>query len=190
MRRGAATREALLDAALEVMSERGFHATSVPELAARAGIGAATMYRHFESKEALANALYVHAKRQFAALVLDGFPEDLPIRKAFQELWARLTRVVSRHTSLLVFLELHHHASYITAETLAACEDLVARPIEALIRRGQAEGVVRPGDPRFLYTFLEGTFFGLAKAAIGRGGAVDEALFERAEPLLWAAVRA
>lgn len=190
MRRGAETREALLDAALAVMSERGFHATSVPELAARAGIGAATMYRHFESKEALANALYVHAKRQFAALVLDGFPEDLPIRKAFGELWARLARVVSRHTSLVVFLELHHHASYITPETWKACEDLVSRPVEALLRRGQAEGVIRAGDPRFLYTFLEGTFLGLAKAAIGRGGAVDVELLRKGEPLAWAAVRA
>jgi len=172
------------------MSERGYHAASVPEVAARAGIGAATMYRHFESKEALANALYVHAKRQFAALVLDGFPQDLPVRKAFGELWMRLARIVSRHTTLLVFLELHYHAPYLTAESLAACEDLVSRPIEALVRRGQAEGVVRAGDPRFLYTFLEGTFFGLAKAAIGHGGPVDEDLFRKAEPLVWAAIRA
>jgi AcrR family transcriptional regulator len=190
MRRGVETREALLDAALAVMSERGFHATSVPELAARAGIGAATMYRHFESKEALVNALYIHAKRQFAALVLEGFPEDLPVRKAFGELWARLTRIVSRHTSLLVFLELHHHASYITSQTLDACEDLVSKPVQALIRRGQQEGVIRTGDPKFLYTFLEGTFLGLAKAAIGRGGPVDEEMLRKGEPLAWAAVRA
>src|SRR3989337_449208 len=82
VKRGAETREALLDAALAVMSERGFHGTSVPELAERAGTGAASMYRHFESKEALANALYLHAKRRFAALLWDGFPKDLPVRKA------------------------------------------------------------------------------------------------------------
>lgn len=190
MRRGANTREAFLDAALEAMAERGFHATSVPELAARVGTGAATLYRHFESKEALANALYVHAKRRFAALLLDGFPGDLPVRKAFQEVWARLTNVVVNHTTLLVFLELHHHASYITEDTVAACEDLVARPLEALLRRGQAEGIVRAGDPRFLYTFLEGTFFGLAKAAIGRDGRVNAELMKKGEPLAWAAVRA
>lgn len=190
MKRGAQTREALLDAALAVMSERGFHATSVPELAARAGIGAATMYRHFESKEALVNALYIHAKRRFAALVLEGFPEGLPVRRAFQELWGRLSRIVAEHTPMLVFLELHHHASYITPETVAACEDAVSKPILALLRRGQEEGVVRKGDPRFLYTFLEGTYFGLAKAAIGRGGPVDAELLRKGEPLLWAAIRA
>jgi AcrR family transcriptional regulator len=190
MRRGADTREALLDAALEVMSERGFHGSSVPELAARAGIGAATMYRHFESKEALANALYVHAKGRFAALLLEGFPRDLPVRKAFQEVWTRLTRIVVEHTRLLVFLELHHHASYITPESIAACEDLVAKPLEALLRRGQAEGILRPGDARFLYTFLEAVFFGLAKAAIGRDGKVNAELMKKGEALAWAAVRA
>src|SRR5512144_3268813 len=75
MGRGSDTREALLDAALEVMSERGFHGTSVPELAERAGVGAATMYRHFESKEALVNALYLRAKRQVASMLWDAFPE-------------------------------------------------------------------------------------------------------------------
>jgi AcrR family transcriptional regulator len=190
MRRGAATREALLDAALEVMSERGYHAASVPEVAARAGIGAATMYRHFESKEALANAVYLHAKRRFARRVLEDFPADLPVRRAFQVLWERLSRIVVDERPLLVFLELHHHATYLTEETVAACEDLVARPTQALLRRGQEEGVVRKGDPRFLYTFLEGTFFGLAKAAIGRGGPVDAELLRKGEPLLWAAIRA
>jgi TetR/AcrR family transcriptional regulator, repressor of fatR-cypB operon len=190
MRRGAATREALLDAALETMAERGFHATSVPELAARAGIGAATMYRHFESKEALVNALYVHAKRRFAELLWEDFPERLPIRKAFQEVWIRLTRIVVRHTTLVVFLELHHHASYLTPESVAACQDLAMRPLEALVRRGQAEGVIRAGDPAVLLTFLEGAFLGLAKAALGRAGAVNEDLMKKGEALAWAAVRA
>ncbi len=190
MKRGADTRAALLQAALELMSERGFHATSVPELAARAGVGAATMYRHFDSKEALASTLYVEAKRRFAARVLDGFPEGLPIRKSFEELWRRLARVVVEETRLFVFLELHHHASYLEPAALDAGEDLVARPIVALLRRGQQEGIIRAGDPRFLYRFLESAFLGLAKTAVGRGGPVDEELFRKAEPLVWAAVRA
>ncbi len=190
MSRGGETREALLDAALEVMSERGFHGTSVPELAERAGMGAATMYRHFESKEALANALFLHAKRRFTAMLWDRFPEELPVRKAFHEVWVRLAGIAARHTSLLVFLEMHHHASYITPQTVAACEDLSSRPLQALLRRGQAEGVIRGGDPAFLLAFLEGAFMGLAKAAIGPEGRVDEDFLLRGEALAWAAVRA
>ncbi len=190
MARGAETREALLDAALEVMSERGFHGTSVPELAERAGVGAATMYRHFESKEALANALYLHAKRRFAALLWDGFPGDLPVRKALHEVWARMAGIASRHPSLIVFLEMHHHATYIAPETEAECENLVIGPLEAIVRRGQADGIVRRGDPALVLAFLWGAFLGLFKPAMGREGKVDEALLLEGEALAWAAMRA
>ena len=190
MRRGADTREALLDAALEVMSERGFHATSVPELAERAGVGAATMYRHFESKEALVNALYVRAKRQFASQLWDGFPVDLPARKALQEVWTRMARIAVRHSSSLVFLEMHHHASYLTPESVVECESLVMGPLVGIVRRGQAEGVIRPGEPAFLLSFLWGAFLGLLKPAMDRDGKVDEELLLRGEALAWAAIRA
>src|SRR5690606_27876447 len=51
-------REAILHAALELFVERGFWGTAVPEIAEKAGVGAGTIYRYFESKEALVNALY------------------------------------------------------------------------------------------------------------------------------------
>lgn len=190
MGRGADTREALLDAALEVMSERGFHGTSVPELAERAGVGAATMYRHFESKEALVNALYVRAKRQFATMLWEAFPEGLPARKALHEVWVRMARIAVRHGPLLVFLEMHHHASYLTRESVEECENLVMGPLEEIVRRGQADGVIRPGEPAFHLAFLWGAFLGLLKPAMERDGRVDEEVLLRGEPLAWAAIRA
>ncbi|MGN6106845.1 MAG: helix-turn-helix domain-containing protein, partial [Kofleriaceae bacterium] len=51
-------REAIIAAALELFVERGFFGTAVPEIAERAGVGAGTIYRYFESNEALVNAIY------------------------------------------------------------------------------------------------------------------------------------
>jgi len=45
-------RQRLLEAARSVLGEFGFDA-DVTEIAARAGVGAGTLYRHFENKEAL-----------------------------------------------------------------------------------------------------------------------------------------
>jgi AcrR family transcriptional regulator len=45
-------RDRLLAAAREVLAERGFEA-DVTEIAARAGVGAGTLYRHFANKQAL-----------------------------------------------------------------------------------------------------------------------------------------
>ena len=56
-------RQAILAAALDVFSERGFHEASLEDVAARDGISKALIYEHFRSKRDLQSALmetYVH----------------------------------------------------------------------------------------------------------------------------------
>jgi AcrR family transcriptional regulator len=49
----ARTRARLIEAALQVISERGFHRTNLDEIAARAGLTKGAVYDNFESKDAL-----------------------------------------------------------------------------------------------------------------------------------------
>lgn len=51
------TMERILDAALEVFSEFGFHHATVDEIAERADVGKGTLYRYFANKETLFNEL-------------------------------------------------------------------------------------------------------------------------------------
>jgi AcrR family transcriptional regulator len=51
-RRAAARRE-IMDAALELLAERGFQAATMDAIAARAGVGKNTIYRRWASKEEL-----------------------------------------------------------------------------------------------------------------------------------------
>lgn len=50
-------RSAILAAALEVFSERGFHEASLEDVAARGGVSKALIYEHFDSKRELERAL-------------------------------------------------------------------------------------------------------------------------------------
>jgi AcrR family transcriptional regulator len=49
----AATRQALLDAARELFTDKGFDRTTVRDIAARAGVNQALLFRYFGSKEEL-----------------------------------------------------------------------------------------------------------------------------------------
>lgn len=51
-----ATRERILRATMALHLEQGVATTSYPEVAARAGVGAATVYRHFPTMESLVEA--------------------------------------------------------------------------------------------------------------------------------------
>lgn len=52
-RDAAATRQSLLDAATELFAERGYSRTTVRDIATRAGVNQALLFRYFGSKEAL-----------------------------------------------------------------------------------------------------------------------------------------
>jgi len=46
-------KERILEAALEVFSNKGFHSATTDEIAERAGVGKGTLYRYFETKDKL-----------------------------------------------------------------------------------------------------------------------------------------
>ncbi len=63
-------REALiLQAAEEVLMEKGYYETSIDEIAARVGIAKGTIYLHFPSKEDLVNAIFERDMQQLLQYV-------------------------------------------------------------------------------------------------------------------------
>ena len=70
-----ATKERILNAALDLFYEKGFHLATVDEIAERAGVGKGTLYRYFASKGALFNELIksrIEELERTAQSVLDG----------------------------------------------------------------------------------------------------------------------
>ncbi|MFV2172749.1 TetR/AcrR family transcriptional regulator [Actinomadura sp. LOL_016] len=89
---GPATRDLLLDAALELFARQGFAATTVRRIAAEVGVRDSAIYGHFASKQAIYDALFAEAgPASFEALRLDvdALVEDGP-RRAVPELAARV----------------------------------------------------------------------------------------------------
>lgn len=69
------TREKILNAALDLFYEKGFHLATVDEIAERAGVGKGTLYRYFANKGALFNEIIASRLGELereAQAVLDG----------------------------------------------------------------------------------------------------------------------
>ncbi len=54
---GSERRRAILDAAMEAFATRGYHGTTIDDIASAAGVSKALIYEHFESKRALHETL-------------------------------------------------------------------------------------------------------------------------------------
>ncbi|SDE69966.1 TetR/AcrR family transcriptional regulator [Terriglobus roseus] len=63
-RKSEETRRRILDAALEVFSERGFEAATMREVAAKAGMAVGAAYYYFPSKDAIVLAFYEEAQQE------------------------------------------------------------------------------------------------------------------------------
>ncbi len=70
------TRERILETALQMFSQNGYAGTNIRELTASLGLVKSSMYKHFESKEAIWNALLDQMIAYYGERF--GSPERLP----------------------------------------------------------------------------------------------------------------
>jgi AcrR family transcriptional regulator len=84
-----AGRSQLVDLVIEQIQERGTSVLSMTEIASRAGISPASLYRYFESKEALIEAVAEHWFRPKVAIMEEVVASDLPPRRKMFEFFAR-----------------------------------------------------------------------------------------------------
>src|SRR5436190_5528873 len=82
-------REALVDLMVELIEERGSSAFTMTELAGRAGMSTANLYRFFESKEALFEAVAEHWFRPKIEIMEEVIASDLGPRRKMYEFYAR-----------------------------------------------------------------------------------------------------
>lgn len=84
-----AGREQLIDIVLAVIEERGSANLTVTEIAARANMSAANLYRYFDSKEALIEAVAERWFQPKVAIMEEVVASDLPPRRKMFEFFAR-----------------------------------------------------------------------------------------------------
>ena len=87
------TKERILAAAMEMFSQKGYDGTNIRELTASLGLVKSAMYRHFESKEEIWNALLDEMIAYYAERF--GSPERLPdVPDSLEELVTMTMRMV------------------------------------------------------------------------------------------------
>ena len=181
-------REAILEAALELFAERGFHGTAVPLVAERARVGAGTIYRYFASKEQLVNVLYKRWKTAIAHAIVTDFPTEAPAREQFHVLWRRAVAFAVEHPMAFKFLELHHHSPYLDEQSRAAEAGITATAL-ALLMRTEEQQVTKAVDAGLLMAIVWGSLVGTIKAAWEGRLKLTEETLAAAEQCVWEAIR-
>ena len=77
------TKEEILNAALTVFAQKGYEGALLRDISASLGITKPALYKHFESKEALWNAMIDSAQRYYSEHI--GLISDIPIPDDWEE---------------------------------------------------------------------------------------------------------
>ncbi len=180
-------KEAILEAALALFAERGFHGTSVPSIAEKAEVAAGTIYRYFESKEALVNALYVRKKSALAAALMGDFPFGGTPREQFHHFFTRSIGFAKKDELAFKFLEGHHHAPYLDEESRAV-EERTLEPARAFFALTERLKITRRAKPEALGAIVWGGIVGLMRATWECRLTLDAKVEAAAEDALWDAI--
>jgi AcrR family transcriptional regulator len=130
--------ERVLAAAREAFAEGG-ESTALEEIARQAGVGIGTLYRHFPTRQALLEALYVNEVQEVTRSAAEL--EDADPWKALSVWFERLIGYLATKRALA-----HELLDYLDqdAELFTECRSALFAAGEPLLKRAQDAGVVRP----------------------------------------------
>lgn len=140
-RRKERTRSDLLAAAVRVLSARGFHDTKIADIAREADVGVGTFYLHFETKDALFDALVDDTVQRLKAAVDRGRLAATDALDRVRRSNAEFCRFAQQNRQVfrIVF---GHPAAY--HDVVRRAQSLFAADVEESIREGVASGAFTP----------------------------------------------
>jgi TetR/AcrR family transcriptional regulator len=166
-RRKARTVRAIFSAAEEKFLDRGFHGTTVEEIAEAADVSVGSIYVHFQSKERLYLALIERALDVQERYMDEAFKPTLSHgQQLFAAGWAYL-RFYLDHPAYFRILAFPHVDARpeedlsFAAQRLAERAEAGVRRVASIIELGVKTGAARPVDPYRAAKFMWGAWAGV-----------------------------
>lgn len=114
---------------------------TMQDIAGAAGLGRATIYRHFPTREDLLEAIAAAAIEELGRALSDGRLEEAEPREALRRAVAAILEIGDRYRVLV------DGRGHMTAEAKAAAMADTFAPLEAVLARARSEGVISPAIP-------------------------------------------
>ena len=135
----------ILDAAVAVFAERGFHSARVSDIASRAGVADGTVYLYFRNKEEILMAAINSAFDGFmthARAEVEALPS--PVEKLRRLAYLHLEALGSNRNLAIVFqMELRQSVRFLGAFSHHQMIEYL-NLVRHCIRQGQQQGLLRP----------------------------------------------
>lgn len=162
---------AILDAALSCFAELGYDATRTRHIAERAGVAESALYRHYPSKEAIAQELFAHFIDSYATRLSALAASALPAAEKLRSVVRLILRTYRDQPQAFTYAVLN------TGNRLPRLGEGTVYPldvIESIVVEAQRAGAVRDGQANLLAAIFTGAVLQpIVLATLSRPGALD-----------------
>jgi AcrR family transcriptional regulator len=181
-------RAAILDATLQLVSERGFHDAPMSLIAKEAGVSAGIIYHYFENKDELIKDLFCALKEECGRAISAGYEASMPLWEQFRLLWVNAVQYFLQHPKEAAFIEQFANSPYYTPEMEAACM-VYYEPVFQFAARARRELVIKDLPDQVLYALTLEVAISLAqKHTVGLVEVTDD-LIELVVSACWDSIR-
>ncbi|OMC39753.1 TetR family transcriptional regulator [Mycolicibacterium fortuitum] len=179
---------AILDAALASLTENGYVNTNMNDVAARAGVGKAAIYRRWSSKAALITDALVYWRPD---LLTEDAPDTGSLEGDFDEIVRRAARIDGEYFSYDLVLRVAVEATH-DPHLGPALDDLMLlkgrRVMTAILQRAAARGEVAADQD---WSLVADVMTGMGLMRVVNGQSIDAAYIrDIIDTLIFPAIRA
>jgi AcrR family transcriptional regulator len=158
---GEKTRDAIIEASYQLFTERGYHGTSMRDIAAQAGITAGSIYNHFSDKGEIIQAVILRYHPVLRVLPRLSEVEGASTEELISDAAHRIAKEVEADPGVLklVGVELIDLGGKHVRELIGAMLPHVQRFLEKVYSSGN---IARPPDPVIFFTAFVGILISYA----------------------------
>ncbi|MBS3787786.1 TetR/AcrR family transcriptional regulator [Candidatus Bipolaricaulota bacterium] len=172
------TEQKIEDAAVELFSNKGFHETSMRDLAAEAGVAIGTIYHHYEDKNQIMLKMIRRALEEREKTIQELNESNLPVKWQLEKvLRMHLERVQKNETRGKLVLNQLRQPNKAFQQEFNRLYDELANYLTNLFQRGIETGEVTSCNPRVAaYALLGAVETVTLKAVAGKLELTEEFL--------------
>ncbi len=165
-------KQQIVDVAMKLFSVRGFHTVSMQEIAAAAEFAIGTLYKFFQSKEALYREIMDQACGRVSEILSPILESDVGEREKISGMIRATIDIVSRNASAIrLFLQAHQEQVFVCSTTppsekAGRFHEVIVSGLERVIGSGVDKGVFCDIDPQVGALALDATLRAIVFSAV------------------------
>ncbi len=182
-------KQLLLNAALKLFVEYGFHGTPTSLIAKEAGVANGTLFHYFKTKDELIVALYVDIKSRMSAHVFENARGHATFKETVKEQYLASLYWALDNQLQFRFVEQFKNSPYL-AQIAPQEMEASLKPFYDMLHKGIKDKIIKPHPVDMLFTLISSQTYGINQYLIAQNlpKAKQHQVISESFEMLWAMI--